>query len=151
MWERFVKSWGKGRDIRSSSEQWGPEHTIEDVFSCSGKQAWKNLFQRMWMQNFYGSSREDMDKVLEERSTQQAQETPWSRQDWESTRIQYHTYSPCSHSTLANWWWPRQWGMDIVVWTHMTLHIQVPMCNLGTCISMWLLVCVFICSICIVN
>lgn len=71
MWEKSAKSWGKGEEASDEALSSEAQSIQKGVLcSCSGGQAWKNLFQRTRMQNIYESSREDMVKVSEETSIQ---------------------------------------------------------------------------------
>ena len=98
------------------------------------------------MKNIYESSREDVGKVLEKRSIQFYEQTNHTNlrnpreldvvQDWEGACMQYHNCLPCSHFLATFLWQHSVAGLrarDIVVWTYMTPHTevpQVPMCNL---------------------
>lgn len=131
--------------------QWGA--SLEKSFpkDVNAKHLWKlkTRHEQGLRREFYS--------VLQTDKPHQAREPPWSRRS--PGLGEYPHAVPHSLALfplfLATFLWQRLvaglGARDIAVWTHMTIHAQVSMCNLGTWTSTWLLVCIFICSICTVN
>lgn len=165
MWERFAKSRGKRKEAPDEAlssgarslqrgylfMQWGAGLEKSFPKDVDAKRLWK-------LKRRHGQGlRREIYSVLQIDKPHQAQEPPWSRH---SPGLGQYSHA-VSHSGalfplfLATFLWQHVvaglWARDIIGWTRMTLHTQVPLCNLGIWISMWLLVCIFICSICAVN